>query len=833
MAPSPFLPCPPPPATATTTATSSATQTTTTGSSDEDENFNATNSNVHSAVKHSETSPPRTITPAAANASTTESSEYDDLISQAVRAHDRIFQTHVQTILHHTSSQYLLRKLTKRLRSHLEENFTTEELMSRHHSDGVRRVSATKQGASNAIDDSEEALALLASKPLEVQREDVDEAYALAVRVGEKWAEVLFREGYEELADVVRGVVGRGDFLECFSQENHGGGGGTLTEGEGKDVEGGLEDQLEGGNHQQGEESNVGDFILPYSKLNSLRRYPPDCDGSGTPLPFLPVHDWETASSSSANDQQTSSQTSSTRKVIQKLDSLARKGETMWNYGWDVILEALKRSKRRKLRSHGAKNLSDTIWEEEYPSVGLPFFDAEDEDRDSEEGGRSLESVEENFDDYNSHQGQPKKKKRRKNNLTSRKSVTFQIDTNECDNNDEKNNWDIVKDDFLTSTQEVKAEKISQHEKEMMQISLNNNKGNQHKVNDFDNHVDEADDLWEVPQERGRPPSTLEWEQWTLDDVQNCMTKEERMELIRLAVHPPYPFENDSNDDTYVDASHTESIRDGKEAVVNNTENSTIGDPDEAITNLDTKPSPDHANNKLCKQTTVKKVVADEQEQPPEAIICGALKPLGSIHLWEQTRHLSEESSHVKVAHYENNDTTTMPTHEEARASSQADETIYGAAEALSEHEAEQLRRRKASALRKATKERIGYRVPKLPEDKAENGYGVSSKVVWTRGSAHEQKHGSGSGVGGSSSRCSAFSKGSGRPDHFLGEEEKQMWLELDLGECVVETTLDNVHDNDYDNSGNDANYNKKGPGKKRKRMMAFRSLEIALKNWP
>jgi hypothetical protein len=62
-----------------------------------------------------------------------------------------------------------------------------------------------------------------------------------------------------------------------------------------------------------------------------------------------------------------------------------------------------------------------------------------------------------------------------------------------------------------------------------------------------------------------------------------------RRQLIVTSIHPPYPFEFDNK----------------KKSTGHN-----IDDDDE-----------------------------EEEEAHPDAIICGALKNIGKIHLWEQTRH--------------------------------------------------------------------------------------------------------------------------------------------------------------------------------------------------
>jgi hypothetical protein len=90
----------------------------------------------------------------------------------------------------------------------------------------------------------------------------------------------------------------------------------------------------------------------------------------------------------------------------------------------------------------------------------------------------------------------------------------------------------------------------------------------------------------------GRPPSSIGDEIYKWEDILNEMTLEERRQLIISSIHPPYPFEFDMK----------------KKSSGHN-----LNDDDE--------------------------VEEEEEEAHLDAIICGALKDIGKIHLFEQTRH--------------------------------------------------------------------------------------------------------------------------------------------------------------------------------------------------
>ncbi len=216
-----------------------------------------------------------------------------------------------------------LRRLIKsRIRAHLHD-----EIISSNNN-------AEEQPLSSTItkdDDHHHPSILFRENPnlLQVTREDVDKCYSFANRVGMKWADELKRQGCLEYSDIVLQLVNnRGQYLEPSS---------TITGSNSTD-----EQQNNDNNHEQtvndnhDDEANHGNkkFSTAYAALHSLRRYEPDCDGSGKPYEHLrPIRQED-------NDK-------SARKIIQQIDEMANNGQTLWHYGWDAIEEAVKRNKER------------------------------------------------------------------------------------------------------------------------------------------------------------------------------------------------------------------------------------------------------------------------------------------------------------------------------------------------------------------------------------------------------------------------------------------------------------------------------------------------------
>ncbi|KAL9186313.1 hypothetical protein ACHAXT_005551 [Thalassiosira profunda] len=205
----------------------------------------------------------------------------------------RSFRSHVSSVLHEASIICLRRALSGRAREHLH-SLPEERLLG---------------------DSTTEELLRVDPRVMKVTEGDIERCYAFSARVGNRWAEVLQRQGYGECAEMVFDVVKRGRYLEEPSSS------GETPAQNGTDAQ------------KEGENSKL--FASAYTALHALRRYPPDCDGSGLPSQHLPVLDNESEKISSA------------RKVIQQIDDMARRGETGWNHGWDAIEEAVERNKKR------------------------------------------------------------------------------------------------------------------------------------------------------------------------------------------------------------------------------------------------------------------------------------------------------------------------------------------------------------------------------------------------------------------------------------------------------------------------------------------------------
>lgn len=227
------------------------------------------------------------------------------LVDQAHASANSIFQTHVQVILQHSTSVGLRRLIKSRIRAHYLLH-------------GKRRNN-TANDVDNTAEESDVSI-LFKDNPnlLRVTQEDMDKCYSFARRVGIKWADELKRQGCVEFSDIVLEVVNRGHYLEPSGE--------TVAEGQQNEAD----DETNGMNSS----ANKKAYATPYAALHSLRRYEPDCDGSGKPLKHLhPVRQDE-------NDL-------SARKIIQQIDEMARNNQTYWQHGWYAVEEAVKRNRER------------------------------------------------------------------------------------------------------------------------------------------------------------------------------------------------------------------------------------------------------------------------------------------------------------------------------------------------------------------------------------------------------------------------------------------------------------------------------------------------------
>jgi hypothetical protein len=86
----------------------------------------------------------------------------------------------------------------------------------------------------------------------------------------------------------------------------------------------------------------VGKYTTPHATLRALRRYPLDCDGT-TGLPYTLLVDYD-------NDSINNNGEIAVREAIRKIDALASSSSNLlsyWDYGYDGIIEAVRRNRDR------------------------------------------------------------------------------------------------------------------------------------------------------------------------------------------------------------------------------------------------------------------------------------------------------------------------------------------------------------------------------------------------------------------------------------------------------------------------------------------------------
>eukprot|EP00984_Skeletonema_dohrnii_P024185 scaffold13289_cov82-Skeletonema_dohrnii-CCMP3373.AAC.2 len=399
------------------------------------------------------------------------------LVAQAHNSANSIFQTHVQTVLQHSTSMGLRRLIKSRIRAHFLQDETI------HNAAGVGNTA-----------EEPDASILFKENPtlLQVTQEDVDKCYSFANRVGIKWANELKRQGCVDFSDIVLQVLNKGHYLEPTCGNNRS----DTEEQQNSNHNNETDNDEANGNNN----SKVGTktFATPYAALHSLRRFEPDCDGSGKPSKHLrPIRQDE-------NDV-------SARKIIHQIDEMARNNQTYWHHGWDAVEEAVKRNRERI--DYSRANQEDEMKEGTNKSKGrIKRVHFEDDSR------------EEQADDA----AEASKKRRCDAPAADAERVTIEIGT-----------------------------------------------------------VDKPD---ETIRDRGRPASLIGDTVYSWEDISQSMSPQERRELIKTAMHPPYPFEETAADD-----------------------GSNVAQPT---------------------ATT---------EEECGANIVGALKAIGLTHLFEQTRHLPKE----------------------------------------------------------------------------------------------------------------------------------------------------------------------------------------------
>ena len=202
--------------------------------------------------------------------------------------------------------------------------------------------------------------------------------------------------------------------------------------------------------------------------------------------------------------------------------------------------------------------------------------------------------------------------------------------------------------------------------------------------------------------------------------------------------------------------------------------------------------------------TNTSTTAAEGEDPPHTAIVCGSLKSFGTIHLWEQTRN-----------HPPNDlEGHQLSMGQETKAMTEVcigEQTIYGAAEAQTSFQSQKLARLQKQTTRRAIKERTGRRVMVVTDQSLETkGVGTKTKARWTESTVQT------TATSGTKSTNDALSTALSTVQHYQYEsEQREQWLELDLGECILELTADR----DTDSATNQS-----------KKLLAFRSLEVALK---
>ena len=187
-------------------------------------------------------------------------------------------------------------------------------------------------------------------------------------------------------------------------------------------------------------------------------------------------------------------------------------------------------------------------------------------------------------------------------------------------------------------------------------------------------------------------------------------------------------------------------------------------------------------------------------EDEPCVNIIGALKEVGLTHLFEQTRHLQKADTNNSV---EDNSSSGL-------------ETFLGASATRASFRSHQLNRTKAKAMRKAEKERFGRRAVVMGEKNANyNSSGMASKVKWTTEAQSPCL----------SNNLRESPKGELLHLQISDEPEQQRWLECDLGECVLEEVKED------DSNRSEGQANSSAQKTKQKRILAFRSLELAIRD--
>lgn len=645
-------------------------------------------------IKRQSSLPPTTTKSPSSSSSPSPTTTRSLLLEEAHSHATSSFQTTVLSVLHTAAVTCLRRILTKRLHEHFRS--LPPDIVGNTSISIVDIIKSSNDDTTTTTTNND---------LLVVTLENVETCQRLAIKVGTKWSEILQKQGYAELSNIALNVTRKeGYFLEQIEQQQQ------------QQQPRGMEQQYynldkqrnRNGNEQQRNEGIATKYTTPHATLRALRRYPLDCDGY-TGLPYTLLVDYDDAANNK-NEISSSSLSSSyadlaVREAIRKIDAFASSNLSYWDYGYDGIIEAVRRNRDRIDYSRVLHANNNTL------SSSATAFDDDDE--------------------KGTMKGNKKRKRGRRSTV-----VRFQDD-------DDDSNEDVV------ARQGVKTNSgpILKSRRKMMM---------QQQTEDFPpekyDEVQRCNGLLQPVM--GRPPSSIGDETYKWEDILNEMSLEERQQLIISSIHSPHPFESDM-----------------------------------------TKKGTGHNNDDDDD---------DGKEAHLDAIICGALKEVGKIHLWEQTRHYppAYEGEDEEEGDNGDGDDEEPPAEEaEGRRKIVVAATMYGTSMTRASLKSQDRNRRQKRAMVRATKERLGRRIVSINEHKAAYAKAVScSKVRWTEEEDDDTPF---------TSRQSTTGP--------------QKWLEMDLGECTIELIDDKEliePNNDARNSEND---------EKVKRLLSFRSLEVAL----
>ena len=333
-----------------------------------------------------------------------------------------------------------------------------------------------------------------------------------------------------------------------------------------------------------------GGYASTHAAARSLRRRPPDCDGSGLPSGRLPPASSDsddggddcgtgspssraaaasggdaTGRSSPRRRSGGSSSASSARGAIRRIDDMVRNGDAHWEYGWDAIEEAVARNRERIYYPRVAAAAAR--------SSGVDDGDVVDG------GGGSLRG---------NGAGAGRGKRGRCSDGGRMKAVRFENDgdRDDADGDDEDDsrgdggirdvNVSVSANGKAASTISKRRRGAAGHEEAPPIVRNVRDESNCNGVGASDGTDGRGAAFGELV--GGRPPSSIGQETFRWDDLVEEMTTEERRRLILSAIHPPHPFESEMDGGAALDDARF------------------------------------------------------------DAIVCGALKEVGETHLWEQTR---------------------------------------------------------------------------------------------------------------------------------------------------------------------------------------------------